>query len=96
MLIELRNALVIAVVTTAASQTMATERQVDPNTMIAQAATPAEPQQGAQPEADMMPEKMRQGMMGDMMQSGTRGTMPMMPMRGHVMKIMFAIADTDG
>ena len=99
MLIALRRAgfaAVIAAVTTSASQTMATELRVHPNTMIAQAATPAGPQQGAQPEADMMPGNMRQGMMGDMMQPGMGGTMPMMPMRGHVMKIMFAIADTDG
>lgn len=37
------------------------------------------------------------GMMGtDMMQFGMMDEMPMMPMRGHMMKIMFAIADTDG
>jgi hypothetical protein len=39
---------------------------------------------------------MGQGMMGGgMMHPGMMGAMPM-GMRGHVMKIMFAIADTDG
>jgi hypothetical protein len=37
------------------------------------------------------------GMMGrNMMHSGMMGGMPMMGMRGHMMKIMFAIADVDG
>ncbi|MBY3102293.1 EF-hand domain-containing protein [Rhizobium laguerreae] len=49
--------------------------------------------QGAMPGADMMPG----GMMGrGMMQSGMMGSMPAMGMRGHMMKIMFAIADADG
>ncbi|MBY5551739.1 EF-hand domain-containing protein [Rhizobium leguminosarum] len=49
--------------------------------------------QGAMPGADMMPG----GMMGrGMMQSGMMGSMPAMGMRGHMMKIMFAIADSDG
>jgi Ca2+-binding EF-hand superfamily protein len=39
---------------------------------------------------------MGQGMMGEMMQPGMMGAMPMMRMRGHMMRIMFAIADTDG
>jgi hypothetical protein len=44
-----------------------------------------------------MPRGMMPGMMGrDMMPSGTMGGMPMGPMRGHMMKIMFAIADADG
>ncbi|SSC66091.1 unnamed protein product [Ciceribacter selenitireducens ATCC BAA-1503] len=38
---------------------------------------------------------MGQGMMGNMMQPGMTGGMPMMRMRGLMMKIMFAIADTD-
>ncbi|WP_119391329.1 EF-hand domain-containing protein [Taklimakanibacter lacteus] len=37
---------------------------------------------------------MGSGMMGGMMQPGMMGAM--MPMRGHMMKIMFAIADTNG
>ena len=83
MLIALRSAgfaAIVAAVTTAALQT-----------------TAAEPLQGAQPDqADTMPGKMGQGMMGDMMQPGMMGAMPTMRMRGHMMKIMFAIADTDG
>ncbi|TIT00051.1 EF-hand domain-containing protein [Mesorhizobium sp.] len=39
---------------------------------------------------------MGQGMMGEMMQPSRMGAMPMMRMRGHMMKVMFAIADTDG
>ncbi|ANK89304.1 MULTISPECIES: EF-hand domain-containing protein [Rhizobium] len=47
---------------------------------------------GEMPGSDMMPG----GMMGrNMMRSGMGG-MPMMGMRGPMMKIMFAIADTDG
>ncbi|PDT12506.1 EF-hand domain-containing protein [Rhizobium sp. M1] len=49
--------------------------------------------QGAMPSSDMMPG----GMMGrNMMQSGMMGGMPMMGMRGSMMKIMFAVADTSG
>ena len=49
--------------------------------------------QGGMPGVDMM----RGGMMGQgMMQPGMMGGMPMMGMRGHMMKIMFAIADTNG
>ncbi|WP_087005825.1 EF-hand domain-containing protein [Rhizobium sullae] len=44
-----------------------------------------------------MPRGMMPGMMGrDMMPSDMMGGMPMGPMRGHMMKIMFAIADADG
>ncbi|WEX90209.1 EF-hand domain-containing protein [Sinorhizobium garamanticum] len=62
----------------------------------------------ASPEAEAQsssPEgRMREGdqprerdMMGqDMMGRGMMGRMPMMAMRGHMMKIMFAIADADG
>lgn len=40
---------------------------------------------------------MQGGMMErGMMQPGMMGGTPMMGMRGHMMKIMFAIADTDG
>ena len=99
MLIALRSAgfaAVVAAVTTAALQATAAERR-DPNTIVAQAAPTAEPLQGAQPDqADTMPGKMGQGMMGDMMQPEMMGATPMMRMRGHMMKIMFAIADTDG
>ncbi|MDK1377390.1 MULTISPECIES: EF-hand domain-containing protein [unclassified Sinorhizobium] len=48
---------------------------------------------GDQPrERDMM----GQDMMGQDMGRGMMGRMPMMHMRGHMMKIMFAIADADG
>ncbi|MBX4864620.1 EF-hand domain-containing protein [Rhizobium bangladeshense] len=51
--------------------------------------------QGSMPGGSgMMPD----GMMGRsmMMPSGMMGGMPMMSMRGHMMKIMFAVADADG
>ncbi|RWK64787.1 EF-hand domain-containing protein [Mesorhizobium sp.] len=81
---------------TAAAQTTA----ADPHdTTIAQAAPSPEPggmagqDQGAQP---AQPGMMPPGMMGQGMGHGMMGAMPMMRMRGHMMKIMFAIADTDG
>nr|WP_192359531.1 EF-hand domain-containing protein [Mesorhizobium mediterraneum] len=91
---------------TAAAQTTA----ADPHdTTVAQAVPSSEPggmaeqDQGAQPaQPGMMPpgmmgQGMGHGMMGGgMMQPGMMGAMPMMRMRGHMMKIMFAIADTDG
>ena len=40
----------------------------------------------------VQPETMGQ----DMTQPGMMSAMPMMRMRGHMMKVMFAIADTDG
>ena len=49
--------------------------------------------QGAQP---AHPGMMGQGMMGNMMRSGMMRGMPMMGPPPHMMKIMFAIADTDG
>jgi hypothetical protein len=55
-------------------------------------ATSEEPAQPGMMAPGMM---MGQGMMGGMMQPGMMGAMPM-GMRGHMMKIMFAIADTDG
>jgi hypothetical protein len=58
-----------------------------PDTTAAQAA----------PSTDPEPGMMQPGTMGqDMMQPGMMGAMPMMRMRGHMMKVMFAIADTDG
>jgi hypothetical protein len=42
------------------------------------------------------PGMMGKGMMGQgMMQTGSTDAMPMMHMRGHMMKIMFAVADTN-
>ena len=93
--------------TTAAAQATAADPH-HPDTTVAQAAPSTEPgdtdEQGAQPnQPGMMPPGMMgqgmmgQGMMGEMMQPGMMGgVMPMMRMRGHMMKIMFAIADTDG
>ena len=81
-----------------------------PDAMLAQATPPAAPGdmagqgQGAQPGQPgiMPPGTMSQGMMGGMpMMGGMMGPgmmrqTPMMGMHGHAMKIMFAIADTDG
>jgi hypothetical protein len=76
---------------------------------LAQATPPAAPGgvvgqgQRAQPsQPSMMPPGMGQGMMGGvpmmggMMPPGMMGQMPMMGMRRHTMKMMIAIADTDG
>ncbi len=58
---------------------------------LAQSGTDTTQAQGTQTEHNQMP-----GMaMGGRMQ-GMMGGMPMAPMRGHMMKIMFAVADTDG
>ena len=74
-----------------------------PDTTVVQATPPAEPEgtagqgqdeQSGQP-GMMPPGMMGQGMMGGMMQPGMMSAMPMMRMRGHMMKIMFTIADTD-
>jgi hypothetical protein len=51
---------------------------------------------GMMPPGMMGQRMMGQGMMGGMMQPGMMGGMPMMGARGHMMKIMFAIADMDG
>ena len=97
------SAVVAAGPTTGAAQTTAADPH-HPDTTLAQATPPAEPEgmagqgQGAQPgQPGMMPPGMMgQGMMGGMMQPGMMGGMPMMGMHGHMMKIMFAIADVDG
>ncbi|TCU23231.1 EF hand domain-containing protein [Rhizobium azibense] len=67
----------------------------------AQAAPPSDADDGMTEEGQktmpggsgMMPGGMGRNMM---MPSGMMGGMPMMAMRGHVMKIMFAVADADG
>ena len=50
--------------------------------------------------ADRQPGMMRPGKMSPetttMMQSGTMAGMPMMTAHGHMLKVMFAIADADG
>ncbi|WP_164759182.1 MULTISPECIES: EF-hand domain-containing protein [unclassified Mesorhizobium] len=72
----------------------------EPGDMVGQdqGAQPAQP--GMMPPGmmgqGMMGQGMGQGMMCEMKQPGMMGAMPMMRMRGHMMKIMFAIADTDG
>lgn len=79
------------------------------DTQITQTTPPAEPEdttgqdQGAQPgQGGMMPPGMMgqgmmgQGMMGGMMQPRMTSGMPMMAVHGHMMKIMFAIIDTNG
>jgi predicted lipid-binding transport protein (Tim44 family) len=64
----------------------ATTSQVTPSPDSDDMASQGQNEQPAQP-----------GMMGrTMMQSGMMGGMPMMGMRSHMMKIMFAVADVDG
>ncbi|MCD2185444.1 EF-hand domain-containing protein [Rhizobium sp. GN54] len=58
---------------------------------LAQSGTDATQSQGTQTEHGQMPGTAMGGRMQGMM-----GGMPMAPMRGHMMKIMFAVADTDG
>ena len=65
-----------------------------PNPTLAQA-TPVPGAQPGQP-GMMSPGTMGPGMMGGTMQPGMMGGMPMMVMHGHMMKVMFAIADVDG
>jgi hypothetical protein len=97
------SAVVAAGPTASAAQTTSADPH-HPDTTLAQATPPAAPGgvagqgQGAQPGQPgmMAPGMMGQGMMGGMMQPGMMGGMPMMGMHGHSMKIMFAIADTDG
>lgn len=102
-------AAIVAAGVTAAAATQKTAADPHPPDMtVAQAAPSTEPgdtagqDQGAQPaQPGMMPpgmmgQGMGHGMTGGMMQPGMMGAMPMMRMRRHMMKIMFAIADTDG
>ena len=83
--------------TGAAAQTTAADLH-HPDTTLAQATPSPESGvagqgQGAQPgQPGMMPPGMGRGMM----QPGTMGGLPMMGMCGHMMKIVFAIADVDG
>jgi hypothetical protein len=100
--------LAASAVTGAAAQTTAADPH-HPDTTLAQATPPAAPGgmagqgQGVQPgQPGMMPPGMMgpgmmggMPMMGGMMGPGMAGQMRMMG-HGHGMKIMFAIADTDG
>lgn len=66
-----------------------------PESTLAQTQPPAEPGDAAGQRQDGQPAQpgmMPPGMMGQ----GMMGGMPMMGARGHMMKIMFAIADMDG
>ncbi|HEX9806692.1 MAG TPA: EF-hand domain-containing protein [Alteraurantiacibacter sp.] len=87
--------------------TVAQTISADPHhadTTLAQATPPAEPGdtagqgQGAEPGQPgmMQPGMMGQGMMGGMMPPGMMDGRPMMQMHGHMMKMMFVIADADG
>lgn len=59
-----------------------------------QTASPSETDGMSGQSQGAMPGAMMRGNMT--MQPGMMGGMPMMPMRGQMMKIMFAVADTDG
>ncbi|RWM68979.1 MULTISPECIES: membrane protein [Mesorhizobium] len=105
-LIALMRAAALAAIVAAGATAIAAAQTTaaDPHhTTVAQAPSPepggmAGQDQGAQPaQPGMMGQGMGHSMMGGgMMQSGMMGPMPMMRMRGHMMKIMFAIADTNG
>ncbi|TIQ36288.1 MAG: EF-hand domain-containing protein [Mesorhizobium sp.] len=103
-------AAIVAIGTTsgAVAQTAASDPH-HADAQIAQTMPPAEPEdatgqdQGLHPgQGAMMPPRMMdqgtmgQGMMGGMMQPRMMGGMPMMRVHGHMMKIMFAIVDTNG
>src|SRR5688572_25193062 len=97
----MRVAALTAIVTTGAtSGAIAQATVADPHhrTTLAQA-TPGQGQsQDAQPTQPSMmrPGMAGQGMMGQGMMSQGRMGQGMMGGRGHMMKVMFAIADTDG
>lgn len=97
--IALAASIATGATTGAAAQTTAGDPH-HPETTLTQATPPAEAgdtagqNQGTQPAQSGM---MQSGMMGQgMMGQGMMGGMPVMRMRRHMMKIMFAIADTDG
>jgi len=90
----------IGLATSAPAQTTAADPH-HPDVTPAQSARPGDAArqiQGAQPgQPGMMPP----GMMGErmsqgQMQPGMSGVMPKMSMRGHMIKVIFAIADSDG
>ncbi len=90
--------LAAGVATGAAAQTTAADpHHPDANTEQATPPSEAGDTAGQSPTAQpSQPGMMGQDMMGRMMHSGAMGGMPLMPMHGHMMKIMFAIADEDG
>lgn len=101
-------AVMIAICSTGGAIAQSTVPEVHHAHMSAVQATPssapektAEQGQGMQPGQSMSPGAMGQGMMakhmmGNMMQSGMANGMPMKPMPGHMMKIMFAVIDANG
>lgn len=109
MLTTLKRATVLAafVATTTATGVLAQETATDPHhpDVIATETTPPAAagemaQQGQDPQSGL-PGMMDQGvtaggMMAGMMQPGMMDAMPMMRMHGHMMRIVFAIADQDG
>jgi hypothetical protein len=89
------TALVAGVTSGAIAQTAVADPH-HPNTTLAQASPGPSQSQDAQP-GMMRPGMMGQGRMGQgMMGPGMMGSMPAMSGRGHMMNVMFAIADTDG
>ena len=94
------TALLIAGVTSGAIAQTAVADPHHPNTTLAQASPgPSQSQdaQPTQPGMGMSPGMMGQRRMGqEMMGPGMMGGMPATSGRGHMMKVMFAIADTDG
>jgi hypothetical protein len=90
-LTALRRAIIVAAIV-AAGMTSAAVAQM--STAPSESGGMTGQGQGTQSnQSEMMPP----GMTGrNMMQCGMMGGMPMMGMRGHMMKFMFAIADVDG
>lgn len=104
MLTALQRAAVLAafVAITTATGALAQEVVTDPHhpdATVTETTPPAasgemgQQDQGLQPDQSGM---MGEGMMAGMMQPGMMDGMPMMRMHGHMMKIVFAIADADG
>lgn len=93
--------LLVALITFgAAGSALAQTNDSDPHhpADASQAASPSGTDGMAGQGQGVMPDGMMPGgMMGrGMMQSGMMENMPMMGMRGHMMKLMFAVADADG
>jgi hypothetical protein len=96
-------AVVIVSVMTAATAQTTTVDPHHPDTTSAQTTPPAKPgdmlgqgQSTAPGQRGMMSPGMSTGTGQGMMQPGMMEAMPMTQMRGHMIKVMFAIADTDG
>lgn len=85
----------VGAMTGATAQTTATDPH-HPNGTSAQASPPAKPGDALGHGQGSQPGMMFPGMMGDRASQGMMGAMPMTQMNGRMIKIMFAIADTDG